>query len=116
MHKVVDAFVIKDYTSGKDNFKIKNNGFVYVRELNVRITNFPDYVFDKNYKLNILENLEQSILTYHHLPNVPAAADIEKNGVNLGELNRLQFEKIEELTLYIIELEKRLKKLETEKK
>ncbi|HRD38866.1 MAG TPA: RICIN domain-containing protein, partial [Bacteroidia bacterium] len=80
-------------------FQVWGDGKVYCTELNVQLTPFPDYVFDKNYKLMSLENLESYIKENHHLPNVPSAKDVEANGANLGELTKLQMEKIEELTL-----------------
>lgn len=75
-------------------------------------SSWADYVFSSNYKLKPLNEVEKFIKENHHLPNVPSAATIEKDGANLGELSVIQMEKIEELTLYIIELEKRLKLLE----
>jgi hypothetical protein len=79
----------------------------------VRITNtacwhWPDFVFEKDYKLLSLNEVEQYIVKNQHLPNMPSAAEVEANGVNLGEMNALLLQKVEELTLYIIQLEKRL--------
>lgn len=73
---------------------------------------WPDYVFGKDYKLMPLDQLEQSILKNKHLPNVPAAAEIEKNGISLGDMSTRLMEKVEELTLYIIELNKKNAELE----
>lgn len=106
-----NALDIFDQYSNKVNFRVKSDGFVYTREINVQLTNFPDYVFDKNYKLKSIESLEAYIKQNHHLPNVPAASEIAANGANLGELSKLQMEKIEELTLYIIELKKEVEEL-----
>ena len=75
-------------------------------------SNWADYVFDSEYKLMPLNAVEEYIKEHHHLPNVPSAATVDKEGANLGELSVIQMEKIEELTLYIIELEKRIKLLE----
>ena len=79
---------------------------MYVRELEVKIGAFPDYVFEKNYPLMPLSDLESYINTNKHLPNVPSAQEVETNGANVGELVKVQMEKIEELTLYLIELKK----------
>ncbi len=103
-----DAFTITNASTNKINFKVKSDGVVYSRELNVQLTAFPDYVFKKEYKLMSLEQLDTYIKANHHLPNMPTAAVIEKEGANLGELSKLQMEKIEELTLYVIELKKEL--------
>jgi len=77
----------------------------------------PDYVFQPNYKLQTLNELEAFIKANSHLPNIPNAKEIETNGQNLGEMQLKLLEKIEELTLYTIEQEKeieRLKRIEVE--
>lgn len=73
---------------------------------------WPDYVFENDYKLPSLAEVQQFIEKNKHLPNVPSAAQIEKEGINLGEMNKKLMEKVEELTLYIIEMDKRIKELE----
>ncbi|MBL7765029.1 MAG: collagen-like protein [Chitinophagaceae bacterium] len=69
-------------------------------------TSWPDYVFEKDYKLMPLTELEQSIKENKHLPKIPPASVMETKGINLGEMTTSLTEKIEELTLYIIELNK----------
>jgi hypothetical protein len=59
-------------------------------------------------------DLRNYIHTHKHLPNVPTAQEIEENGADLGEINRILVEKVEELTLYILELEDRLSAIENE--
>lgn len=71
---------------------------------------WPDYVFRKSYRLLPLYELERSIHLHRHLPNIPTAAEIEKNGIDLGDMNRRLLEKVEELTLYIIDLNKKVTK------
>jgi trimeric autotransporter adhesin len=68
--------------------------------------NWADYVFDKNYKLPVLPQVEQYIQQHQHLPGIPAADDMVKNGLDLGEMNAKLLGKIEELTLYVIALNK----------
>jgi hypothetical protein len=109
----VNALDIFDQYTGNVNFRVKSNGYVYSREVNVQLTSFPDYVFSSKYKLKSLDALENYIRENHHLPNVPSAADIQQNGANLGELSKIQMEKIEELTLYVIELKKEIDALKT---
>jgi hypothetical protein len=75
---------------------------------------WADYVFKKGYKLNTLDAVEKHIEEKGHLPNIPSAAEVEKNGINLGEMDAKLLEKIEELTLYVIKLNKDVKKLEEE--
>lgn len=69
---------------------------------------WADYVFAKDYKLKSLDEVEAFIKANGHLPNIPAAKEVEKWGINVGEMSRLQQEKIEELTLYMIEQNKKL--------
>ena len=94
------------------NFKVKTGGQVYAREVIVRAVGnpFPDYVFAKNYSLMPLNEVSRFVEKNHHLPNMPTAAEVEKNGANLGEIQRVSVEKIEELTLYLIEMKKELEK------
>ena len=68
---------------------------------------WPDYVFEADYDLMPIEEVEQHIQEKKHLPGVPSAAEITENGgVKLGEMQRITMEKVEELTLYLIELKK----------
>ena len=84
--------------------KLAVSGQVHAQEVKVSITvPGPDYVFDKEYKLTSLEDIKTYIDQNKHLPEVPSATEVEKNGVNLGEMNALLLKKIEELTLYVIE-------------
>jgi hypothetical protein len=69
-------------------------------------TTFPDYVFDPSYKLPTLEETEKYVKENHHLPEVPTAADIAKDGMSLNEMNIILLKKVEELTLYMIEMKK----------
>src|SRR5260370_618822 len=82
-------------------------GIVHAQEVRVDLTvPGPDYVFEKNYKLSTLEEIKIFIDKNKHLPEVPAAAEMEKNGVQLGEMNMLLLKKVEELTLYLLAQEK----------
>lgn len=76
------------------------------------IASWPDYVFEKNYSLMSLEDLSRFIEANKHLPNIPKASVVEKEGLDLGTMNKKLMEKVEELTLYILELNKRIKTLE----
>jgi hypothetical protein len=86
-------------------------------ELRVQLTGaWPDYVFDSKYKLPSFDKLRQYISENKHLPNIPAAKDIEKSGMDVGDMQRRMMEKIEELTLYVLELEKKVSVLEKRNK
>lgn len=96
----------------KKVFLVTNEGVAYATELQVRLKkDFPDYVFKSNYKLMSLDSLGEFIAKENHLPNVPSGKEL-KGVIGLGELTRVQQEKIEELTLYILELKKRIDALE----
>ncbi|MBB5637972.1 delta-aminolevulinic acid dehydratase/porphobilinogen synthase [Pedobacter cryoconitis] len=67
------------------------------------MTGFPDYVFNPAYYLRPLIEVQNYIQENHHLPEMPTAQNVSKDGINLGELNKLLVKKIEELTLYLIQ-------------
>jgi len=75
--------------------------------------NWPDYVFDENYELITIEELDQFIKNKKHLPDMPSKDEIIKKGMGQAELNQLLLKKIEELSLYTIKLNNQLKKLES---
>jgi hypothetical protein len=88
--------------------KLTVTGLVHAQEVKVTVNDpGPDYVFEKNYKLTALEEIKNYVEQNKHLPEVPSAAAMEKNGVQLGEMNMLLLKKIEELTLYVIEQNKK---------
>ncbi len=72
----------------------------------------PDYVFADDYDLQSIDDLEKFVKENHHLPEIPPARKIEKEGVKVSELNMMLLKRLEELTLYMIDQEKRLNKLE----
>ncbi|TRX35950.1 tail fiber protein [Flavobacterium restrictum] len=98
--------------------KLTVNGTVHATEVKVTVSVPADYVFQKyytgtstlkaGYTLPTLDQVAQYTQANHHLPNIPAAQDQQANGVNLGEMNNLLLQKIEELTLYAIEQQKKL--------
>jgi hypothetical protein len=75
------------------------------------LASWPDYVFDNSYRLKSLEETEAFIKVNKHLPNIPAANVVEKEGYGLGEMQKLMMEKIEELTLHLIEANKEIQLL-----
>lgn len=103
------ALTIKDMSNNRDLFVVKSNGVVYAREIEVtNATTFPDYVFDANYQLKPIKEVAEFIATNKHLPGFEKGEHYEKNNINLNQLLIKQQEKIEELMLYIIQLEKRI--------
>jgi len=96
--------------------KLEVAGTVYSQEVKVEIAagTGPDYVFEPDYDLRTLEEIKDYIEENKHLPEVPSAKEMEANGVQLGEMNILLLKKIEELTLYQIELLERLDQQQAE--
>ena len=86
--------------------KLAVNGTITAKEVVVTSTGWPDYVFDADYELMPLHEVEVYIQTHGHLPTVPSASDVEANGLALGEMQGTLMQKVEELTLYMIELKK----------
>ncbi len=86
--------------------RLEVNGTIRSKEVKVEATGWPDYVFESDYNLRSLEETEAYIKANKHLPEIPSAKEMEANGVQLGEMNMLLLKKIEELTLYVIELKK----------
>lgn len=76
--------------------------------------NWPDFVFEENYNLPSLTAVENYINENKHLPNVPSAAEVEQNGVDLGEMDKILLQKVEELTLYVIQQQKQIEALQKE--
>ena len=91
--------------------KLAVNGKITTREVEVTPDGWADFVFEDNYALPSLEEVEAHIDTYKHLPGVPSAKEVMDNGIELGKMNATLLQKIEELTLYVIELKKELDKV-----
>jgi len=100
----------------KTGYKLSVKGKVACEELTIELSQnggWGDFVFDKTYDLKSLEETEKYISENKHLPGIPAAVEIEENGLSLGEMQRLQMIKIEELTLHLIELKKQNESLKS---
>ncbi len=88
-------------------YRLAVDGKVMCEELKVQLeANWPDYVFSENYALTPLAALENEIQQLGHLPGVPSAEQVHMQGIEVGEMQRIVMQKIEELTLYVIELKK----------
>jgi hypothetical protein len=94
-------------------YKLEVCGTIRAKEVRVE-TGWCDYVFENNYKLKTIDQLEQYINENKHLPGIASASEVEKDGLKVGEMNKAMMEKIEELTLYVIQLSKDNKKLQDE--
>ncbi len=91
--------------------KLEVNGTIRTKEVKVESTPWPDYVFSDTYQLNPLSEVSSYIRENHHLPGIPTAEEVAENGIKLGEMNAKLLEKIEELTLYLIEKDRVEKEL-----
>lgn len=95
------------------NEKLTVNGTIYGKEVRVDLNvPGPDYVFETDYELRTLEELARFIKENKHLPEIPSAKEMEKNGIQLSDMNMALLKKVEELTLYILQQEERIKNLE----
>jgi hypothetical protein len=88
--------------------KLDVNGTIHSKQVNVDLTGWSDYVFNKDYPLPTLTETEAYIAQNHHLAEIPSANEVAKNGLDLGEMNKLLLKKVEELTLYLIEKDKQV--------
>ena len=90
------------------------NGTLTAKQITVTNTGWSDYVFSEGYPLLPLKGVEVYIRRHKHLPEMPSETDVVKNGVNVGDIEAKLLAKIEELTLQMIQQEKRIDKLERE--
>lgn len=88
------------------------NGTIKTKEVNVTTTGWPDYVFRSGYQLTPLDSLAIQVKALKHLPGMPSAREIETEGQNLGEINKKLLQKLEELTLYILQQQAQNKQLQ----
>jgi hypothetical protein len=100
-----------DLISNTANYKLSVNGNIRAKKIVVENT-WADFVFENKYKLKSLVEVESFIKQNGHLSDIPSADEIQTNGIDLGDIVKLQMQKIEELTLYIIEQNKRIEALE----
>jgi len=99
---------LTDESPNAGNYKLAVGGGMIAEAVTVKMqANWPDYVFKNDYELPSLTKVKTFIDQNHHLPEIPSADQIAKDGQNLGEMNKLLLKKVEELTLYLIEEHKR---------
>jgi hypothetical protein len=92
-------------------YKLSVNGKMRAKEIRVE-TGWADDVFNSGYPLVSLATVKAYIDQHHHLPEIPSAQEISKNGLQVGEMNKLLMKKVEELTLYLIEMKAEIKELQ----
>lgn len=97
------------------NYKLSVNGKVRARSVKV-YNDWADYVFEDDYELDSLIEIEDFINKNGHLKGIPSAHEVKENGIDLGQMNKLLLEKIEELTLHIIKMDKEIQELKNPSK
>ncbi|MFT0716755.1 hypothetical protein [Flagellimonas lutimaris] len=99
-------------TGSTGTHKLAVEGSIGAREVKVEVGSWSDYVFEKDYDLPTLEEVEKHIKEKGHLINIPSAKEVEQNGIELGEMNKLLLEKIEEVILYTLQQHRELEEKE----
>ncbi len=109
----IDTYNFPSYVGSRNvsNYRLFVKGGVVTQALLVHSSSWADYVFEEGYNLKSLKEVEGYIEENGHLPNMPSAQEVSENGLEMAEITRLQQEKIEELTLYIIEQNKKIEAL-----
>jgi len=100
----------ESFTDGSDTYKLSVDGRVRADAVKV-YTSWADYVFEEDYYLPTLKEVKEFIAQNGHLKDIPSAAEVEVSGIELGEMNKLLLQKIEELTLYMLELKEEIEEL-----
>jgi hypothetical protein len=105
---------VNNLNSLSSNSKLFVEGGITTEAVLVKLqsSGWSDFVFDKNYKLRGISDLDQYIKVNKHLPDIPTTSEVKSGGIDLGKMNALLLQKIEELTLYIIDQQKQINKLE----
>ena len=98
------------------DYKLDVNGTIHAKEIIVDMNGWSDFVFNKDYKLSPLNEVYNYIQNNGHLPNIPSEKDVKDNGVNVVDMQAKLLQKIEELTLYVIEQDNKIKNLESQLK
>lgn len=88
--------------------KLEVNGQIHAKSVKVDLQEWADIVFEKDYDLLRLREIETYINTHGHLPEIPSAETVIAEGINLGDMNRLLLKKVEELTLHLIAKDKEI--------
>lgn len=103
-------------TTDTKGHKLAVAGSVVAESVKVKLQgSWPDYVFDENYRLMPLHEAEEYIVSHGHLPDMPSADEVKKNGIDIGEINAKLLKKIEELTLHLIQLKKEVDDLKAKR-
>ncbi|MDX1406504.1 MAG: hypothetical protein R3330_00175 [Saprospiraceae bacterium] len=101
--------------NGATGYKLSVAGKIIAEEVRIQLQGlWPDYVFDPGYQLPELREIAEFVHREHHLPGIPAAEEVQSDGLMLGEMQAMLLKKIEELTLYVIQQDAQIRKLQQE--
>jgi hypothetical protein len=103
-------------TTSPGSYLLAVEGTMGARKIQVKQTSWADFVFKPDYQLPTLQELENYINTNQHLPGIPSEAEVQKNGIDVGEMNKKLLQKVEELTLYLIRQQKEIDQLKLNNK
>ena len=110
---IIDKEFLVNTSNGVTGYEMSVNGEIACEEILVQDDGaWPDYVFAEDYDLMSMDDLQSFLKENNHLPGIPSAAQVAEEGVKVGDMQKRLLEKIEELTLYILDLESRLQSLE----
>lgn len=107
----VDIGTLHINAGAHTDYKLAVDGKIVSKKVVVTLDNWADHVFDKNYKLKTLAEVEAFITKENHLPEIPSEQKVLEEGIELGEMNKLLLLKVEELTLYMIQMQKEIDEL-----
>lgn len=96
--------------------KLAVEGSIGARKIKVNVSGWPDFVFEPSYALPNLLDIESYVKEHKRLPNIPSAKEVDKEGIELGDMNKQLLQKVEELTLYLIDMKKENETLKTQNK
>lgn len=104
-------YVLQVENSTQKILQLQSNGLMRARKIRVDAETWADFVFEEDYKLMSTDELRTFITVNNHLPNVPSAKTVEEEGIDLAEMNKILLQKVEELTLYMLEQQKQIDEL-----
>jgi hypothetical protein len=110
----IDAQPLIFKTNNQKQAMLTADGIFTAKKIKVTQSGWADYVFDSTYKLKPLSDVEQFVRQNKHLPDVPSEKQVANEGLNIGDNQAVLLRKIEELTLYVIELNKKVEELSKE--
>ncbi|MCG8573916.1 MAG: hypothetical protein MI810_03435 [Flavobacteriales bacterium] len=107
------ALVVND-AAGEKILQLEQDGLLRTRKIRVDLNSWADYVFDESYKLMSIDEVREYVSEHKHLPGVPSEAEVREQGLDIGRMQEIQMEKIEELYLHLIDLNEKMDQMQKE--